>query len=105
MELCLSLLRIGRVGEVNGMSDEQLFLIEPDVTVLRPVEMEGARRGGIWKPLYWVCLCGATLHHTQVIPHLCRYHFYSKSDARYMFQQAKLGNEQNLPTLVNLLKD
>jgi len=87
------------------MATEQLLLLEPAFTVLRPVRMEGCHyRHGTWAPRYWECTCGATLQHNQVIPHLCNYHFYSLTDARYLFRQAKLGFEQNTPTLVNLLK-
>ena len=85
---------------------EQLLLLEPDITVLRPVVIEGShRRHGIWRPKYWNCACGKTLHHGQVIKHLCTYHFYTESVARFVFRQAKLGKPQHMPTLVNLLVD
>ena len=90
---------------------EQLFLFEPDITVLRPVEVEGYRRGrvarmgGIWRVRYWNCACGKTLHHRQVVKHLNSYHFYPESFARFVYQQAKLGLPQFLPTLANLLAD
>jgi hypothetical protein len=83
---------------------EQLLLLDPDITVLRPVEIEGSRyRWGLWKVRYWNCACGKTLHHNQVIQHLCTYHFYSERDAKFTFRQAKLGKPQHLPTLVNQL--
>lgn len=85
---------------------EQLFLFEPDITVLRPVEVEGThRRHGLWKPRYWTCACSKTLQHNQVIPHLRRFHFYTESQARFVFRQAKLGLPQHLPTLVNLFHE
>ena len=83
---------------------EHLFLLEPDITVLRPVVIEGShRRHGVWSPKYWNCSCGKTLHHGQVIKHLGQYHFYTQSQALFVFRQAKLGKPQYMPTLVNLL--
>ena len=90
---------------------EQLFLFETDITSIRPVVVEGYRRGrvarmgGTCRTMYWSCLCGKTLHHRQVVRHLNRYHFYPESFACFVYQQAKLGLPQVLPTLVNLLAD
>ncbi len=85
---------------------EQLLLLEPDITVLNPVVIEGShRRHGIWRPKYWNCACGKTLHHRQVLKHLHQYHFYTESQAKFVFRQAKLGKPQYMPTLVNLLAD
>ena len=85
---------------------EQLLLFEPDITVLRPVVIEGShRRHGTWIPKYWNCACGKTLHHGQVLKHLRQYHFYTESQAKFVFRQANLGKPQYLPTLVNLLAD
>jgi hypothetical protein len=83
---------------------EQLLLLPPDITVLRPVEVKGSHdRHGLWKARYWTCACGKTSQHNGVIPHLRRFHFYTASEARFIFLQAQLGRPQHLPTLVNLL--
>ena len=72
---------------------EQLLLIEPDITVLRPVVIEGShRRHGTWRPKYWNCACGKKLHHGQVIKHLCQYHFYTESKRSLFFDKPNLGN-------------